>query len=67
MLCRIYFILLFKEAGRLLIAIFLYSQINVVYVNAFSGDATIEFPSALEMARGGVSSTKSVYSFLTSP
>ncbi|KAJ8568436.1 hypothetical protein K7X08_027969 [Anisodus acutangulus] len=26
----------------------------VVYVNAFSGDATTEFPSTLEMARGGI-------------
>lgn len=26
----------------------------VVYLNAFSGDATTEFPSTLEMARGGV-------------
>lgn len=27
----------------------------VVYLNAFSGEATIEFPSTLQMARGGVS------------
>ncbi|KAK6776466.1 hypothetical protein RDI58_027467 [Solanum bulbocastanum] len=26
----------------------------VVYLNAFSGDATTEFPSTLEMARGGI-------------
>ncbi|KAI3420505.1 uncharacterized protein J3R85_012718 [Psidium guajava] len=26
----------------------------VVYLNAFSGDATIEFPSMLQMARGGI-------------
>lgn len=26
----------------------------VVYLNAFSGDATTEFPSTLQMARGGV-------------
>lgn len=26
----------------------------VVYLNVFSGDATIEFPSTLQMARGGV-------------
>lgn len=26
----------------------------VIYVNAFSGDATVEFPSMLQMARGGV-------------
>ncbi|XP_077235884.1 DNA/RNA helicase protein isoform X2 [Tasmannia lanceolata] len=26
----------------------------VVYLNAFSGDATAEFPSALQMARGGI-------------
>lgn len=26
----------------------------MVYLNAFSGDATTEFPSALQMARGGV-------------
>ncbi|KAK2984529.1 hypothetical protein RJ640_025026 [Escallonia rubra] len=28
----------------------------VVYVNPFSGDATVEFPSILQMARGGVCS-----------
>lgn len=26
----------------------------VIYLNAFSGEATIEFPSTLQMARGGV-------------
>lgn len=26
----------------------------VVYLNVFSGDATVEFPSTLQMARGGV-------------
>ncbi|KAL8480941.1 hypothetical protein ACS0TY_027455 [Phlomoides rotata] len=26
----------------------------VVYLNAFSGDATVEFPSTLQMARGGI-------------
>ncbi|XP_020527312.1 putative SWI/SNF-related matrix-associated actin-dependent regulator of chromatin subfamily A member 3-like 2 isoform X1 [Amborella trichopoda] len=26
----------------------------VVYINAFSGDATTEFPSALQMSRGGI-------------
>jgi len=26
----------------------------VVYLNAFSGEATTEFPSTLQMARGGV-------------
>lgn len=26
----------------------------VIYLNSFSGDATTEFPSTLEMARGGV-------------
>lgn len=26
-----------------------------LYLNAFSGDATVEFPSTLQMARGGVS------------
>lgn len=26
----------------------------VIYINAFSGDATVEFPSTLQMARGGV-------------
>lgn len=26
----------------------------VIYLNAFSGDATTEFPSTLQMARGGV-------------
>lgn len=26
----------------------------VIYLNAFSGDATIEFPSTLQMARGGI-------------
>ena len=26
----------------------------VVYLNSFSGEATIEFPSTLQMARGGV-------------
>jgi len=26
----------------------------IVYLNAFSGEATIEFPSTLQMARGGV-------------
>ena len=26
----------------------------IVYVNSFSGDATVELPSTLQMARGGV-------------
>ena len=26
----------------------------VIYLNAFSGEASIEFPSTLQMARGGV-------------
>ncbi|KAL1544086.1 DNA repair protein rad5a [Salvia divinorum] len=26
----------------------------VIYINAFSGDATVEFPSTLQMARGGI-------------
>ncbi|CAI9105535.1 OLC1v1004474C1 [Oldenlandia corymbosa var. corymbosa] len=26
----------------------------VIYLNAFSGDATVEFPSTLQMARGGI-------------
>lgn len=26
----------------------------MIYLNAFSGDATTEFPSTLQMARGGV-------------
>ncbi|KAH7424297.1 hypothetical protein KP509_11G001600 [Ceratopteris richardii] len=29
-------------------------RIDAVYVNTFSGDATIDFPSALQMARGGI-------------
>lgn len=29
-------------------------RIDTVYLNAFSGDATIKFPSALQMARGGI-------------
>lgn len=27
---------------------------RIIYLNAFSGDATTEFPSALQMARGGI-------------
>lgn len=33
----------------------------VVYLNTFSGDATIEFPSTLQMARGGVCSFASQF------
>ncbi|MCO5591366.1 hypothetical protein L7F22_045349 [Adiantum nelumboides] len=29
-------------------------RIDAVYINTFSGDATIHFPSALQMARGGL-------------
>lgn len=31
-----------------------YRRGYIVYLNAFSGDATTEFPSTLQMARGGV-------------
>lgn len=34
---------------------FAYRRDRVIYLNAFSGDATTEFPSTLQMARGGVS------------
>ncbi|MCO5557473.1 hypothetical protein L7F22_011038 [Adiantum nelumboides] len=29
-------------------------RIDAVYINTFSGDATVHFPSALQMARGGI-------------
>lgn len=35
----------------------------VVYLNAFSGDATTEFPSTLEMARGGVCCCHASFTF----
>lgn len=37
-----------------LLGCFAYRRDRVIYLNAFSGDATTEFPSTLQMARGGV-------------
>lgn len=37
-----------------LLGCFAYRRDHVIYLNAFSGDATTEFPSTLQMARGGV-------------
>jgi len=34
---------------------FLTRRASTIYVNIFSGEATTEFPSATQMARGGVS------------
>lgn len=43
----------FKLFGKLT-AIVVSRRELVVYVNSFSGDATVELPSTLQMARGGV-------------
>lgn len=40
-------------SDELVVVVFFRREL-VIYLNAFSGEATTEFPSTLQMARGGV-------------
>jgi hypothetical protein len=42
------------SGSNVVVVLVLFRRELVVYLNAFSGEATTEFPSTLEMARGGV-------------